>query len=193
MVRYVRIRRLRDISTTLSMATHEPVCNETPQSASAAASAPCFAKAAARPLARAPAVEGPTARHHTDCCVIAQKSLTLARAATERSGGPADRRTPERPIPVDARCDRPGPRSTLSTKTQHTQFQENPTPRGDRVSHPSRPPAALPQDVPHEADAREEDGPEPAHPPVDPHAHGQQDPLELEAAALAPHEARLVS
>ena len=55
------------------------------------------------------------------------------------------------------------------------------------------PPAAVAQDLPHEADAREEDGPEPAHPPVDPHAHGQQDPLELEAAALAPHEARPLS
>ena len=31
----------------------------------------------------------------TDCCVIAQKSLTLASAASERSGGPADRPTPK--------------------------------------------------------------------------------------------------
>ena len=36
----------------------------------------------------------------------------------------------------------------------------------------------------------EEDEAEPPDPAVDPHAHGQQDPLELEAAALAPHEDR---
>ena len=81
-------------------------------------------------------IQGTTERH-TNCSVVAQKSLTLAGAANERSGGPADRPTPERPIPVDALCDRSGPRSTLSTK--HTpNSREHATPRANRS--PALPP-----------------------------------------------------
>ena len=67
------------------------------------------------------------------------KSLTPAGAATER-GGPADRRTPERPTPVDALCDRSGPRSTLSTKT-HTHNSKG-IPRAPPV-----PPLRVPADL----------------------------------------------
>ena len=120
-------------------------------------------------------------REPHDLAASSRKSLTLAGAANERSGRPADRPTPKS--------------AAGRRKCTHTSRRErHAAPRArDRAPHPPRPPAAVPQDLPHEADAREEDGPEPAHPPVDPHAHGQQDPLELEAAALAPHEARLVS
>ena len=98
----------------------------------------------------------------------------------------AERRAADRPTPKIAARDAL-PRLATHTKLPRARH----APR--KTAHPRAPPAAVAQDVPHEADAREEDGPEPAHPPVDPHAHGQQDPLELEAAALAPHEARPLS
>ena len=62
------------------------------------ASAPCLTEAAARPLARARAVPGPTARH--GLLRHRAKPLTLARTATERSGGSADRPTPTSETPA---------------------------------------------------------------------------------------------
>ena len=68
---------------------------------------------------------------HTNCCVVAQKSLTLAGAANERSGGPADRPTPKS---AAGRVSPPPPRigGTLHTRA--------PRERRDRVSHASSPP-----------------------------------------------------
>ena len=120
-------------------------------------------KAAARPLAR---------RAHANATRPQDTRTARAARAERRPGGPADAYKRDARL----RC------------SQHTpNSREHATPRANR-SPAAPPPAAVAQDLPHEADAREEDGPEPAHPPVDPHAHGQQDPLELEAAALAPHE-----
>ena len=125
-------------------------------------------KAAARPLAR---------RAHANATRPQDTRTARAARAERRPGGPADAYKRDARL----RC------------SQHTpNSREHATPRANR-SPAAPPPAAVAQDLPHEADARQEDGSEPAHPPVDPHAHGQQDPLELEAAALAPHEARLVS
>ena len=125
-------------------------------------------KAAARPLAR---------RAHANATRPQDTRTARAARAERRPGGPADAYKRDARL----RC------------SQHTpNSREHATPRANR-SPAAPPPAAVAQDLPHEADAREEDGPEPAHPPVDPHAHGQQDPLELEAAALAPHEARPLS
>ena len=146
-------------------------------------------KAAARPLARR-AHANATGRTETRTAASSQAipdSCARRDRAERRTGGP-DRRlkgqfrsTPSATVPDH------GQRS----QQKHTHnSKRTPRPAATAPSHPPFPPAALPQDVPDEADAREEDGPEPAHPPVDPHAHGQQDPLELEAAALAPHEAR---
>ena len=157
------------------------------------ASAPCLIEAAARPWARARAVLDPP-RHTRTPASSRKNSLTLARAANERSGGAADRPTPKsaagRRLAAHHRgsADRPTPHKSRSNAA-HTRPERATRPR-QRPSPAAPPPAAVAQDLPHEADAREEDGPEPAHPPVDPHAHGQQDPLELEAAALAPHQAR---
>ena len=147
---------------------HELVCSETPATASAGRPNYWHAKRQRRgpwPAARMPMLQG-------------RKTHEL-RAPRERSGGPADRPTPTSETPACA--------------ARNTHQTPESTPRPAQTAPPPPPPAAVAQDVPHEADAREEDGPEPAHPPVDPHAHGQQDPLELEAAALAPHEARPLS
>ena len=145
------------------------------------ASAPCFCRGCGAPLGPRACSSGPSATY-TNCCVIAQIPDPW------RTG--EDRPTPERPIPVGA-LSATAPDHGQRSQPKHTPTPES-TPRPAQTAHPPRPSAAVAQDLPHEADAREEDGPEPAHPPVDPHAHGQQDPLELEAAALAPHEARLV-
>ena len=107
MVRYVRIRRLRDISTTLSMAAHEPVCNETPQSASAGRPQLLLLQR----LRRGPRPARVQFRAHREThntAASTRKSLMLAGAATERSGGPADRPTPKAPPVVASR--RPPPR-----------------------------------------------------------------------------------
>ena len=146
-------------------------------------------KAAARPLARR-AHANATGRTETRTAALSQAipDSCARRDPSGAAGRRTDRRLKAPPVVASRRphrgsAHRPTPRRTLHTRV----------PRERRASRPRLtlvPPAAVAQDLPHEADAREEDGPEPAHPPVDPHAHGQQDPLELEAAALAPHEAR---
>ena len=173
----------------------EPVCSETPQSASAG----CLSSLLLQRLRRGPRpareqFRGPPRDTRTGC-VIAQKlpdPCARRDRAERRTGGPTDAKKAP-PVVASRRphrgsADRPTPHK--AGRTPHTRV-----PRERRAATAPltpRPTAAVAQDLPHEADAREEDGPEPAHPAVDPHAHGQQDPLELEAAALAPHEARLV-
>ena len=167
------------------------------------ASALAFAKAARGPwpAARMPMLQGPTARHNTAASRKVPNPC-VCRNRSRRTGGPTDAKSATGRVcphrgPADAtRRGRRHQAAPVERCTHtHTRARPERTPRPARTasSHPPRPFAAVAQDLPHEADAREEDGPEPAHPPVDPHAHGQQDPLELEAAALAPHEARLVS
>ena len=171
---------------------HELVCSETPNSASAGRPNYWHAKRQRRgpwPAARMPMLQA-APRHELLLHRTIPDSCARRGRAERRTGGP-DRRlkgqfrsTPSATVPDH------GQRS----QQKHTHnSKRTPRPAATAPSHPPFPPAALPQDVPDEADAREEDGPEPAHPPVDPHAHGQQDPLELEAAALAPHEARPLS
>ena len=59
-------------------------------------------------------------------------SLTLARAATERSGGAVDRRTPERPVPVDALLRSLRTTANALNKHTHTIPREPHAPRGPR-------------------------------------------------------------
>ena len=127
------------------------------------------------PAARMPMLQGRKTHE------LLRRRAIIPDSCARRESGAAARRTGRR---LQARR----PPALLATHTKLPRARH--APRKPLTLAP--PPAAVAQDLPHEADAREEDGPEPAHPPVDPHAHGQQDPLELEAAALAPHEARLV-
>ena len=55
---------------------------------------------------------------------------------------------------------------------------------------PPAPLAARQQDAADKEDAGRQAQAEPPHPAVDPHAHGQPDPVQREAPALAPHEDR---
>ena len=165
-----------------------------------AASAPCFCSgcgAAPGPPRLHAAARG-LATTHT--AVVGRIHRSCARRnRSRRTGGPTDAKSATGRVcphrgPADAtRRGRRHQAAPVERCTHtHTRARPERTPRPTRTasSHPPRPFAAVPQDLPHEADARQEDGPESAHPAVDPHAHGQQDPLELEAAALAPHEAR---
>ncbi|WVZ82260.1 hypothetical protein U9M48_029543, partial [Paspalum notatum var. saurae] len=52
---------------------------------------------------------------------------------------------------------------------------------------------AVPQDLPDQEEAGQEDAPEPPHPLLDPHAHRQHHQVQREAQALAPHQARILS
>ena len=165
---------------------HELVCSETPNSASAGRPNYWRAKRQRRgpwPAARMPMIQA-APRHELlrDRAKIPDSCGRRDRAL--RSGGPAGAKKAP-PVVASRR-----PHRGSAERCTHAP-REHATPRANRSRR--APTAAVSQDVPDQADAREEDGPEPAHPPVDPHAHGQQDPLELEAAALAPHEARLVS
>ncbi|KAK8450866.1 hypothetical protein SEVIR_6G115160v4 [Setaria viridis] len=49
--------------------------------------------------------------------------------------------------------------------------------------------AAVPQDLPDQEEAGQEDAPEPSHPLLDPHANRQHHPVQCKAQALAPHQA----
>ena len=150
MVRYVRIRRLRDISTTLSMATHEPVCTETPQSASAG-----------RPqlllLQRLRAAPGPPracqcyrAPPQDTTLLHRAKFPTLACAATGR-GGPADRPTPKAPPVASAHtADRPTPPGGAdATRRRRLNAAHTPTrARVPREPHAPRGPRRLTRRAP---------------------------------------------
>ena len=149
--------RARDISITLSMAPRAGLQRNAAVSERGPASAPCFAKAAARPW---PAAREPMPGPHRETRTAAS-SRKIPDACGRRSR--AERRAADRPTPEKRST--PSASSPRSRRnTTHTTPES--TPRPARATRPrlTPAPAAVAQDLPHEADAREEDGPEPAHP-----------------------------
>ena len=112
---------------------HELVCSETPSRRSAGRPNSWHAKRQRRgPRPPRVCIQGTTERH-TNCSVIAQKSPTLAGAATKRTGGPADRRAPK--SAAGRRVSPPPPRIG---GTLHTPSRE--ITRATASSYPPSPP-----------------------------------------------------